>query len=208
MNLVNYLARIWLDSYDKDKVEGVYFYAHQENFVGELFSIIPNLPSDITIYILDSPVGLSGCLGFRETKNLITSRYSVLESRVKPIPFLFLQEGMVNTLNESKSLVDYLKSNSLTNILIASPPFHLPRAFLSLLSSSLEIGYSINIICAPSNRISDWDVETYTHSQGSLRGTVSQLLQGELERIDLYHQKGDLLSIEKALDYLSNIRIS
>lgn len=52
--------------------------------------------------------------------------------------------------------------------------------------------------------IKDWDYEHYKHSQGVLEGTITQLLKGELERIEKYHTKGDLMSINDILKYLDS----
>jgi hypothetical protein len=41
------------------------------------------------------------------------------------------------------------------------------------------------------------------HSQGQTRGTRSELIAGEFERIRKYHEKGDLASVEEVLDYLN-----
>jgi hypothetical protein len=203
-----YLGKVWHDWCYSDKstnIEGIYFYAHQACFLDDLFSIIPKLPITINIYILDSTIGMSGCIGFNSIKKRLITKYGVLETNIIPIPFLDSTSCMVNTLNESISIIKYFKTNAIKNILIASPFFHIPRAFLTILSVSFNLNYNIKIYCAPSvpsGHIKDWYSKIYTHHQGIFNGTISELFKSELNRIERYHKKGDLVSIESAIKYL------
>jgi urocanate hydratase len=48
----------------------------------------------------------------------------------------------------------------------------------------------------------NWNSTKYIHSQGIIEGTISQLLDGELDRIKRYQLKGDLISTAEILNYL------
>lgn len=201
MELATYLARVWNDINDYSKIKDLYIYAHQPHFYPSMFNIMTKIHSDTKVYLLDSPPGMSGYRGFNETKQILLNETNIEEKMIIPIPFKFVDEGMVNTFNESKNLVLYLNKHSIKNIMISSPIFHLPRAFITLVS---VLGRDINVFCHRCGYIQDWNLGKYTHSQGVLKNTTSKLLESEIDKISLYHKKGDLISISEVLDYLDN----
>ena len=203
MTDINYLARIWNDITDYSRVKHIYVYANQPHFYEFIFENIHLLEEDTKIYLLDSPPGMSGYEGFEKTRKLLINDYEIKYDNIIPIPFLYVHEKMINTMNESISVVKYFSDNNIKNILIGSVVFHLPRAFMSLLSASIKQGYDMNIFCLKSGYIHDWNAN-YTHSQGILNTSVYELLNSEVQKINTYHNKGDLISLYDAIEYLNN----
>ena len=202
MNIPIYLTRIWNKTNESNKAKYIYIYAHQPHFYTNIFSGLSNISDNIVIYLLDSPPGMSGYRGFIETKKILLENIDIKNEMIKPIPFIFVTSGMINTLNESINLNMYLINHSIKDIMIVSTIFHLPRAFLSLLSVSKKNNNILNINCAKCGHFEDWTKTKYKHSQGLLQGTISELLECEIDRIKKYHAKGDLISIDDAINYL------
>lgn len=202
MELSIFLTRIYNDTRDYSGFNYIYIYAHQPHFYHDILSGLQLINKNAKIYILDSPVGLSGYQGFLETKKLVIDS-GIDESRIYPIKFRYAESGMVNTLNESQNLVNFLREKNINKILIVTATFHLPRAFLSLVScnSNLIIG------CLRTSYINDWNKQEYVHSQGTCKGTINDLFSGEISRIYRYHKKKDLISIKKALKYLDDRKL-
>jgi len=202
MSQVNYLVRVWNDITDYSRFEYIYIYANQPHFYKFIFENIHLLEEDTKICLLDSPPSMSGYEGFEKTRDLLMNNYGIKEDNIVPIPFLYAHEDMINTMNESLSVVRYFFNNNIKNVLIGSVVFHLPRAFLSLLSSSIEQEHNMNIFCLKSGFIQDWDA-SYVHSQGILEASVYDLLNIELQKINIYHNKGDLVSLYDAIEYIN-----
>ena len=202
MSQVNYLVRVWNDITDYSRFQHIYIYAHQPHFYKFILETIHLLSDNTKIYLLDSPPGVSGYEGFDKTQDLLINNYGIKEENIVPIPFLYEHEEMINTMNESLSVVRYFFNNNIKNVLIGSVVFHLPRAFLSLLSASIEQEHNMNIFCLKSGFIQDWDA-SYVHSQGILEASVYDLLNIELQKINIYHNKGDLVSLYDAIEYIN-----
>ena len=203
--MFRYLANVWNDTTDYSKYEHIYLYAHQPHFYPFIFSNLNLLPKNIKIYLLDSKPGLSGYNGFNQTKELLIKNNLKIDSNnIIPIPFLYENQNMINTYNESLSVVKYFMNNNISKILLASPIFHIPRAFITFLSSSIELKYNMNIFCFQCGYICNRNKKKYIHSQGILEGTINELLEIELEKIILYNKEGYLINIDDALKYIDN----
>jgi hypothetical protein len=106
----------------------------------------------------------------------------------------------LNTLVEAKALVRYAQENNITRVFIVASPFQQLRAFITTVSVLLRVFPELRVY----NRVGTalpWD-ETVVHSQGTLQGKRSELIQGELDRIDRYRRKGDLVSEDEVFRYL------
>ena len=90
-----------------DKSIHIYCYSHQIDSSHSMFSQLSLWQSkiDFEIYILDSLPGLSGYIGFNETKLQLIKEFNINYHKIHAIPFLYESENMVNTYNESKSVI-------------------------------------------------------------------------------------------------------
>lgn len=113
--------------------------------------------------------------------------------------FLPDSQGL-NTHSESEVLVRYARVFRWDTVIVVAPLFHQPRAFLTLISVAMREYPELKVYSCP-GMIDDWSQEV-RHSQGVVSGPRWELLFGEWERIERYHQQGDLVSPDEALDYL------
>ena len=191
------------NNYIPTHVTNIYLYCEQECLNNSMFSQIQNLPNIEHIFILDSP-SKSGYVGFDKMKNILVHEYNIDYRVIIPVPFLYENENMINTYNESLSLVDYLYKNFIEDLVVLAPVFHLPRAVLTLVSviiNNCSQDKYINIYSLAGN-INNWTTKVLTHSQGKLTGTVNELFESEMKKIEDYTKKGDLLEIDRVLEYL------
>lgn len=139
-----------------------------------------------------------GYPGFCEWLREICSR-GVSDKKVEKTFLPYNQD--LNTLSESVVLVRYAKVFHWDTVIAVAPLFHQLRAFLTLISVSLREYPELRVYSRP-GAIKDWNQEV-RHSQGVVAGPCWELLLGEWERIERYHQQGYLVSPDEALDYLS-----
>ena len=105
-----------------------------------------------------------------------------------------------STHAESFGLVRYAKDNDWKIIYVVAPPIHQLRAFVTVVTAVLRERSPLliyNFVGIPQR----WE-EHIIHSQGVQEGTRSELLVGEMKKIEKYYKKGDLVSGEEALKYL------
>lgn len=107
----------------------------------------------------------------------------------------------LNTYSELVCAIEYAKIHQWKKIGVTAAPFHQLRAFVTAVSVALRLYPEIKVYSRPGNPLS-WTQEV-VHSQGILRATRSQLIKHELDRIERYHIKGDLVSAREVLDYLN-----
>lgn len=108
---------------------------------------------------------------------------------------------LLNTLTESLALVEFAKRERLSHLMIIAPPFHILRAFVSVVSAIKKLGdIDLRIYCQIG--VSQPWGQTVRHSQGTLVATRTGLILTELARLRLYYQKGDLVNVQTALEYL------
>lgn len=106
----------------------------------------------------------------------------------------------LNTLTEANALVEYAKEHKWESVYITASPFHQLRAFLTTVSVLLRSYPALKVYSKP-GRMLPWN-ELVRHSQGTTVGTRKELLLGELERIQRYQKKGDIVSFDEVFSYL------
>ncbi|MGI8738625.1 MAG: YdcF family protein [Gammaproteobacteria bacterium] len=106
----------------------------------------------------------------------------------------------LNTLTEALGAVRYCKGAALPTLTIVAAPFHQLRAFMTAVTA-LYSEYPELLAFSAVGKAQPW-YEPVAHSQGALIGCREEFIQTELERIEKYHAKGDLVSIKNVLDYL------
>ena len=123
-------------------------------------------------------------------------------NRIQAVPMD--DDLLLNSRTESIAAIDYSMKQGLTSLEVIAPPFHLPRAFMTMITIALERGADI-ALHSHAGKAFSWN-ETATHSQGELEATRAGLIHTELERIATYQAKGDLAATADILDYLNTRR--
>lgn len=126
-------------------------------------------------------------------------RMEVAETAILPLQGNLITKN-INTLTEAQTLVRYAQSQRWKRIYITAAPFHQLRAFITVVSVALREYPELAIYNAVGTHL-DWFEET-RHSQGTLRAKRIELIKTEMERIEKYHKKGDLVSPEEIFAYL------
>jgi hypothetical protein len=83
---------------------------------------------------------------------------------------------------------------------VVSSPFHQLRAFVTIVTA-ISREYPALKAYSQTGEPLEWN-ESVSHSQGELKGTREDFIYTELDRIDLYHGKGFLVSLDEVKDYL------
>lgn len=108
--------------------------------------------------------------------------------------------GSLNTLTEAVAAVRYCKAAALQTLTVVAAPLHQLRAFMTAVTA-LYNEYPELLAFSAVGKAQPW-YEPVAHSQGALIGCREEFIRTELERIEKYHAKGDLVSIKNVLDYL------
>nr|WP_314510461.1 YdcF family protein [Xanthocytophaga agilis]MDJ1500965.1 YdcF family protein [Xanthocytophaga agilis] len=149
------------------------------------------------VSFLQSPA-LSGYPGFESWKGILLTK-GISESQITGIPFDNLT--MIHTRIEAEALIRYAKQQNIQTIYILAAPFHQLRAFMTAVTLAVELYPTVKLYSMSGTPL-DWQ-QNVAHSQGQVLGSRSQLIAGELERIEKYIQKGDLGTYQLVLDYLN-----
>lgn len=150
---------------------------------------------------VDVPIALCGGTGFGYTgfedwKAFLVSG-GVPSERVVPIP----PQESLNTNTESFQLVAEAKQRGWKSVVIVAPPFHQLRAFINVVSVAQRMYPELKIYNQPGVPL-DWNAHVI-HHQGIHTDIRKNFVLSELERIARYHEKGDLVDAETALEYLA-----
>ncbi len=108
----------------------------------------------------------------------------------------------VNTLSEAEHVVRYAKKERWSKIYITSTPFHMLRIFITMVSVAVREYPELKIYSLV-GETQNWN-ENVRHSQGVLVGKRKDMIAMELAAIARYTKKGDLLPVEKVLEYLND----
>lgn len=111
------------------------------------------------------------------------------------------QESILHTRNESQAMLAHCSAREYVELILVAPTFHLPRAFLTVLSVLRQERHAQRIY-AHAAQSRPWSREVI-HSQGVLRALRRDLLASEYERIIRYRESGDLLKPRDALAYFA-----
>ncbi len=106
-----------------------------------------------------------------------------------------------NTLTEAGALVRFAKQQRYGAIVVSAAPFHQVRAFMTVVRGAFSEFPELKIYSLPGIAL-PW-TERAVHSQGVLRAKRAELVRQELERIDDYCRKGDLIPFDAVIDYLN-----
>lgn len=124
----------------------------------------------------------------------------VSQDCIIPVDPLLSDANTLNTRSEAEALVKRIaRSGLIPRIFVCSAFFHQLRAVSTIVSALNPANPEIQVFSWPAEA-PPWD-HSVRHSQGTLEGTLYELLLEELWRLFRYHAKGDLRSCREILKY-------
>lgn len=109
-------------------------------------------------------------------------------------------QAVSNCYTEAMHFVALAKASGWKRAAVIAPHFHLPRCFITMVSGALQDYPALRLYAVPGVPL-PWQ-ETVVHNQGVLNASRADLIATEFERIVRYTEKGDLLPVERILEYL------
>lgn len=196
---IELLLRIFADTRPEGVVDAVYPFAQTESnqesvFVAARDLIETGKVRKVLISDCTAKSGYIGAVACRAAMVATGIPGGVIEE-VPMEPTEILHTGI-----EADRTVRFARSQNYQRLRIVSAPFHQERAFISVVTAVLRQDPSLKVYSHPGEP-QPWD-EIATHSQGKLRGTRTELIAEELQRIDLYTRQGFLLPRSAILEYL------
>lgn len=167
-----------------------------------------HLSDNVKHFIIAGADKGSGTAGGEHMKNRLIHalRKASKKTSVDTIPYIYTQ-GNINTLLESNSLALFIddllhedltendnlltKKDTMIRIGLVAQSYHALRAYMTAATSLYKIWDNVIIYplsCKPLN----WST-TVVHSQGVVCGPKWDILDGELDRVYKYQEKGDIL---------------
>jgi hypothetical protein len=147
------------------------------------------------LMVMDAPVN-AGYAGMRAWGRWMEEN-GVNAERIVAVP---LHDSMHNTLTEAEAFVRAARENGFTSLVVTAAPFHQVRAFMTMVHAGQAACPQIRFYSVPGSG-QTW-TQRVVHSQGCLVTTRRQLIHAELERIEAYGRKGDLVSYAEILEYM------
>ena len=143
------------------------------------------------VILMSGEDGSRGCgwEGFARFKQCLENA-GVSAQRMEGVPFPE-SEANINTLNESRALLNFCSRREISDIIIVAPPFHLLRCSITFVSCLVSESRRRPLVYSSAALSMSW-IETVAHSQGRLRGSRSSFIYSEISRIWRYYVKGDL----------------
>jgi hypothetical protein len=140
----------------------------------------------------------SGYPGFDPWRKALEAR-GIGSDRIHPLPPA--DTPIVHTRIEALALIDYLSAGPYQRVGITAAPFHQVRAFMTAISVVLEARSDALLYSCPG--APQPLLAPASHSQGAHSDRRLDLIAPELERIEIYQQKGDLAATAAILAYLA-----
>lgn len=151
---------------------------------------------NIPCYILNNKEFMSGVSKYDEVKDYY------LKNNINVLPISY-NNNWINTKIESDAVIDWCIDKNIKNIIICAPVFHITRAYMTIVSSLIDINRNlINIYSLPA-KIDDWKNTTITH-QGKNINSFNNFIEVELDRIIQYSEKKDIKKPEIIWEYIMN----
>ena len=189
---IRILSDFWLP---KNKI--IYCFAHNDlNIRTMAMAINKNCQDYSSIYILKNNKSMSGVSNYQDVNNI----YSKFDIKAN---FINYEHSFINTRIESEEIIKWAQKNNITELIICAPPFHILRAFMTLISASIDLNYYIKIYCL-TGIVDNWRENTISH-QGNSNMSFNDFIESELKRIETYTKKGDIKETNKIWEYLKKI---
>ena len=180
------------------KVDGTYLFGETSDNEKACFLSARNLfDRGLTKTVLiDNLPERNGFPGFSRWEKILSEEYGVIPKGME----INVAAGY-NTLTEAESLVKYCSSENLSSFCIVAPQLHILRAFMTASSVAIRENPEINFF-AFFGIEQNWEANV-RHSQGTTVGKRKDLMGGEIGRIQIYTQKGDIEPAKRVLDYMA-----
>jgi uncharacterized SAM-binding protein YcdF (DUF218 family) len=194
------LIRVLCDTQPPAVTDGAYLFGQTTDNEESVFAAAGQLLTAMLTrrVLLAHTEPMSGYPGFKAWQQAL-HRQGIGNLQIEGVTGI--SSPMLHTLIEAEALVRFAKAQGYRSLYVVAPPFHQPRAFMTAVTAALRVYPDLQLYSYPGAAL-PWQAEV-AHSQGQARGTRSELVAGELERIRTYHEKGDLASVETVLDYLN-----
>ena len=195
---MNELTRIYMKisgTVVPNDVKYVYCFTHNNINIPCMVKGLKHNITNKTLCILDNKRAMSGVLPCDNVYNI----YDSYDFKIETIPY-DASLNSINTRIESEALVDWISENNIQHIVICAPPYHILRAFMTLVSVCIERGLNINIYII-NGMVDDWNDITITHN-GDTKTSFNNVIELELERIKKYTEKGDICICDKIWNYI------
>jgi len=141
---------------------------------------------------------LSGYPGFAAWQQILSAQ-GIKPDQMEGVPFS--NTDIIHTGIEAEAMVHHVRQKDYQCVYVLSAPFQQLRAFMNAVTLAVQHYPELQLYSMPGLPL-PWQEEVM-HSQGKVSGTRIALIGSELERIATYMAKGDLGSVELALDYLN-----
>lgn len=174
-----------------DNNTAIYCFAHNDINIPFIATTIQPFSNRFPIYILKNIGYMSGVSDYKD----VIALYNSFDISTKVIEY---NDNWINTKIESNAVISWCASNNIKNLIISAPIFHIIRAYMTIVSSLSD--HNINIYAIPV-KINQWSNITITH-QGKNRNSFNNFIKIELERIEKYILKGDILQPNIIWDYM------
>jgi hypothetical protein len=139
----------------------------------------------------------SGYPGFAPWQAALTAR-GIAPDHIHPLPPA--DTPLLHTRIEALALMDHLQRLPYRRVGVTAAPFHQVRAFMTAISVALEANLAVRLYSCPG---SPQDLAApASHSQGRPNEKRRDLIAQELQRIEIYQEKGDLAATGAVLAYL------
>lgn len=193
MDLTQLSIRILYDIIPNSLLDNtvIYCFAHNDINIPFIAETIKPLSNRFPIYILKNIGYMSGVSDYKD----VFKCYNNFNVSTNLIPY---NDNWINTKIESIAVINWCVTNNIKNLIICAPIFHIIRAYMTIVSSLSH--HNINIYAIPA-QIKKWSNTTITH-QGKNINSFNNFINIELDRIEKYILKGDILEPKSIWDYM------
>ena len=109
-------------------------------------------------------------------------------------------DPQTHTGSEAKRFIGMIQDSGLSAVSVVAHPTHVLRAFVSTVTEVVRRQLDIKVYAIP-GLAEDWQSTTLYSQHGERRKRID-CLEGELQRLNRWHAKGDLISAAEVLNYL------
>lgn len=114
-----------------------------------------------------------------------------LRSLKIPEEHMIWEETGAHTRGEAESTLRLAQEHGWKTLLLVTTEYHQYRAFLTFVKTMRDMNMELELIMVPENEFPQFHSKTY-----------EDVIAGEIERIMIYQQKGDVASYEEGIAYL------
>lgn len=196
------IIRTLCDTLPQEPVDALFLFGQTEDNQESSFAAVQHLLKEKkakkVLFLNTGPV--SGYLGFDSWKKALVSS-GVEEELLEPVEPVKAYTDMLHTGIEAESLVAHARKQEYKSLIVTASPFQQPRAFMAAVTAALQSYPELYIYSHPGKTL-PWKEEAM-HWQGKVQAARAGLIPGEMKRIQNYHAKGDLASVEDVIIYLN-----